>query len=210
MRQNSNDFDDWYQNHPNYYSQPSDGLIECLKEFGIGPCKAIDVGCGQGRNALWLASKGFEVVAVDNSPGAIGSLKNAAKAQGLQIDARVADIRSFDFGTRQFELVVILTTLNHLESEYIPDCCKRIIKSLTPNGVIYCVSFTTEDPGFKGNSRQSSECSGTVKYYFLPGELKQLFSDLEVMKYKEYTKADDTHGPLHYHGKVKLIGRKHE
>lgn len=209
MHRNPNNFDDWYKSHPNYYSQPSDGLIECLKEYSIDPCKALDVGCGQGRNALWLASKGFQVVAMDNSLVAIRMLKKTAKAQGLQIDARIGDARSFDFGARQFGLIVILTTLNHLESEYISACCKKIIDSLTPIGIVYCVSFTTEDPGFKGNSEMASECSQIVKYYFYPGELQHLFSELEILKYEEYTKFDSTHGPEHHHGKAKLIGRKY-
>jgi len=210
MHQNSNNFDDWYKSHPNYYSHPSDGLIKCVKDYAIDPCKTLDVGCGQGRNALWLASKGFQVVAMDNSRVAIETLKKAARDQRLQIDARLADIRSFDFGSEQFGLVVILTTLNHIDPEYIPACCKKIIESLTSKGIIYCVAFTTEDPGFKGHSEISSECSHTVNHYFSPGELQRLFSKLEILEYKEYTKVDNTHGPAHYHGKAKLIGRKYE
>lgn len=210
MHQHSNNFNDWYSNHPNYYGEPSDGLIKCIKDYRIEPCRAIDVGCGQGRNTLWLASKGFQVVALDNSRSAIETLKKAAKAQNLKIDIRLADIRSFDFGTEKFDLVLIQTTLNHLEHNYIPAVCEKIMKSLAPKGLIYCVSFTKDDPGFKCNAERPSECSRTVKYYFSTGELQRLFSGLEILKCEEYMKLDDSHGPPHYHGKVKLIGKKHE
>jgi len=208
MCQNPRDFDDWYKSHPHYYSVPSDGLIKCLKDYAIGPCKTLDVGCGQGRNALWLASKGFQVAAIDNSHFAIQALKKAANAQRLRIDARLTDIRSFDFGVGLFDLIVIQTTLNHLDLDYIPVCCEKIVESLALQGVIYCVVFTTEDPGFKAHSEIASECANMVKHYFSSGELRRLFSKLEILEYKEYTKADNTHGPMHFHGKAKLIGRK--
>ena len=78
MDYNLNNFEDLYERHPDYYSSPSDGLINFLKEYRIKPCKTLDVGCGQGRNALWLASNGFQVVAVDNSFAAIESLEKSA------------------------------------------------------------------------------------------------------------------------------------
>jgi len=210
MRKSSADFDNWYRSHPDYYSRPSDGLIKCIEDYQIDPCNALDLGCGQGRNALWLASKGFQVVAVDNSSVAIQTLKRAAEAQGLRIDAQLADIHSFHFGSRRFGLEVILTTLNHLEPDYVPSCCDKIVESLANGGIVYCVSFTTEDPGFKGDSEKSSECTHFVKHYFSPGELGQLFSNIEILEYREYIKLDDSHGAIHYHGKVKLVGRKHD
>jgi len=202
------DFNDLYQRNEDYYCRASDGLIDCIKEYNTYPCKALDVGCGQGRNALWLANRGFKVVAIDNSPMAIESLKQYAYEQDLHIDIILGDISTYDIGTKEFGLVVVQTTLNHLDPKSIPNCCKRIYESLKCDGIIYCIVFTTEDPGYKNQRERKSECSHLVKYYFSPGELRRRFSNLEILKYVKYTKVDDSHGPIHYHGKAKLIGKK--
>ena len=190
MNPNLRDFDNWYINHPNYYSQPSDGLIDCIQKFVISPCKTLDVGCGQGRNSVWLASKGFEVIAIDTSESAIELLREIAKQRHLKIDARQGDICKVKWGNEQFNLIVIQTTLNHIEPNCIPALCAKISELLAPKGFLYCVSFTTEDPGFKGNSEIASECSFAIQHYFSPGEMKNLFSKLEILKYDEYTKVD--------------------
>lgn len=58
------------------------------------PGRCLDVACGLGRQSLWAAAHGFDVVAIDVSPAAIGALRASAAARGLdgRIDARVVDL----------------------------------------------------------------------------------------------------------------------
>lgn len=203
------DFDELYSTQKNYYSQPSDGLIKCVNNYVPFPCTALDVGCGQGRNALWLASQGFKVLAIDNSSSAIKSLKKIAYEKRLDIDAQLSDILSFNLRQKEFGLILIQTTLNHLDPDCIIECCTKIYQSLKCDGILYCVAFTTDDPGFKGQNEIASECTHLIKHYFSPGELRKLFSKLKILYYKEYIKVDDSHGPKHFHGKAKLIGKKY-
>lgn len=208
MNEKYSDFNELYKTNPKYYSAPSDGLIDCIKEYGISPCKALDMGCGQGRNALCLANKGFKVTAIDNSAIAIESLKQRAHKQDLDIDIILGDSSIYDIKIKEFGLVVVQTTLNHLAPKVISNCCNKIYHSLKCGGILYCVVFTTQDPGCKNQCELKSESSSLVKYYFLPEELRLRFSELEVLSYIEYTKVDASHGPIHYHGKAKLIGKR--
>src|SRR5450759_898595 len=63
----------------------------------LRPGKALDLACGSGRNALWLAQNGWTVTAVDGAPAALEILRRNAAAQKLAIDARLADLERGDY-----------------------------------------------------------------------------------------------------------------
>ena len=50
----------------------------------VGPCKALDMGCSNGRNALYLSQLGFDVIAVDNNIGAIDMLQQIVAKEGIE------------------------------------------------------------------------------------------------------------------------------
>lgn len=89
------DFDSRYKtgNTPWDHGMVDGNLIDVLARYDISPCKALDVGCGTGENAIWLARNGFDVVACDLAPTAI--VKAEAKADaGLHIRFQAADFLS--------------------------------------------------------------------------------------------------------------------
>ena len=60
---------------PWVHSKPDFNLVEMVRELPIEPCRAIELGCGTGTDAIWLAEQGFEMTAVDVSDIAIGIAK---------------------------------------------------------------------------------------------------------------------------------------
>ncbi len=76
------------QDTPWDIGQPDFNLIETVTKMPIKPCKAIDIGCGTGDNAIWLSQQGFHVVGIDTSAVAI----ERAKEKALQAHARVSFI----------------------------------------------------------------------------------------------------------------------
>lgn len=71
---------------------PSAELQLVIAENGIAPCRAIDLGCGSGANAVWLAQQGFEVVGVDFSPLAIERARERAAKANVTGQFHVADV----------------------------------------------------------------------------------------------------------------------
>jgi SAM-dependent methyltransferase len=70
------------------------------------PGRALDVACGEGRNALWLAEQGWDVLGVDFSPVAIDKARRAAEQRGADARFEVADVTALpDLG--EFDLVVV-------------------------------------------------------------------------------------------------------
>jgi 2-polyprenyl-3-methyl-5-hydroxy-6-metoxy-1,4-benzoquinol methylase len=76
--------------------RPSSVLCHVIAQDGIRPCQAIELGCGTGANAVWLASQGFEVTAVDLSSVAIRRARHRATQSHVVIRLLTADLRSWD------------------------------------------------------------------------------------------------------------------
>lgn len=72
--------------------KPDFNLIKTVTAMQISPCKALDVGCGTGDNAIWLSQQGFHVIGIDTSEAAIGKAKQKASAARVKCSFVVADI----------------------------------------------------------------------------------------------------------------------
>jgi methyl halide transferase len=72
--------------------KPDANLIHTVTATPIRPCKTLEIGCGTGDNAIWLAQQGFAVVAVDASPIAIEQAKEKAAKTGARCDFLVLDV----------------------------------------------------------------------------------------------------------------------
>jgi methyl halide transferase len=72
--------------------RPSSELMRVVAEDEIAPCAALEVGCGTGTNAVWLAQQGFTVTAVDISPLAIETAKKKAAEAGVKVQFIAGDL----------------------------------------------------------------------------------------------------------------------
>lgn len=202
-------FDDFYSNKNYYFSESySGGLADCLKKYNVSPCVALDLGAGEGRNSFFLASLGFVVISVE--PSKVGAEKILTRAENEKLNIQVynSEFLSVSRELSELGLVVALTSLEHMEHNEIGQTVSEIKRILKPGGYVYILVFTEDDPGFKKDTNNASECSLFIKHYFKKNELKELFSDFNILEYSEYMKRDTTHGPIHYHGKAKLFARK--
>ncbi|MBU1343335.1 MAG: class I SAM-dependent methyltransferase [Proteobacteria bacterium] len=71
--------------------RPDSNLVQVITREAIPPCKALDIGCGTGSSAIWLAQKGFDVTGIDFSPLAIEKAKEKSIKTGLEIPYVVKD-----------------------------------------------------------------------------------------------------------------------
>ncbi len=100
------DWDAKYAKRPQRWSlEPNDRLVHEVGQ--LTPGRALDVGCGEGRNAIWLASKGWQVSAVDMSAIAIERGERRAGELGLSIEWTVADFATLQLEPT-FDLVIVV------------------------------------------------------------------------------------------------------
>ena len=71
---------------------PPDVLVDLVESGKVKPCKAIDLGCGTGNYSIYLASVGFDVTGIDNSPTAIKIAQENAKKKGIKCNFLVANV----------------------------------------------------------------------------------------------------------------------
>jgi len=105
-----------------------------LAERARGP--VLELGAGTGRVALQLARLGHEVTAVDSDPTLLAALEGRARAEGLAVDAEVADVRDFDLG-HSFSLVVAPMQLLQIlgGAAERSSCLSAVRDHLRPDGI---------------------------------------------------------------------------
>jgi SAM-dependent methyltransferase len=90
---------------PQFNRSPNAFLIECVRNRRPG--KALDVGMGSGRNSLYLASHGWDVTGFDIANVGVAQARHRAKKLGVKLNAIVKSDADFDFGTKQWDLIVL-------------------------------------------------------------------------------------------------------
>lgn len=99
----------------------------------------LDVACGRGRHALFMARAGFEVRAIDRNPEAIDFLSQTARRMNLQVDTAVVDLESDpppDLPASAYDLILVFNYLHRALMPALRDAVK-------PGGRIYYETFTT-------------------------------------------------------------------
>lgn len=200
---------------PFYYGlRPTRELEEYLERVKPSGGKALDLGCGEGRNTLLLARYGFYVHAVDISAKGLRKLEKYAHSHGLEgVEYIVADVRQFQPRPDFYDVVVAVTLLDHLEREEGRKVVETIQSALKPGGFTFIEVFTRHDPGARLASEKRagegiSDTASFIKHYFNDGELAAWFAGLELTHYEEKIEYDDKHGTPHFHGLARLIGIK--
>jgi len=133
------DWDAGYSGREDFYGAAYPDLVEWIAGLP-GRGRALDVGCGQGRNALELARLGFSVVAIDPSPVGIAQLSARAGAQGLAVAASVDTVETFEVD-EPFALILVDMVLHGLGNELDPSALvARLAAVLAPGGVLVVVT----------------------------------------------------------------------
>ena len=132
---------------------------------------ALDLACGLGANALFLAQRGLHVSAWDASRVAITRLQAAADCQGVAVDSRLRDYERFPPEANSFDLLVVS---NFLYRPILPD----LRNSLRPGGLVIYTTHTVERPDFMGGPSNPD-------YLLQSGELLDMFCHFRIHAYRE-------------------------
>ena len=167
-------------------SEPASIVRELLPLLPPGP--ALDIACGTGRHALFLAGRGQHVTAVDFSSVALDILE--VRARGMRAPVRrskslleaerhlrgglelvQADLERIELPQRRYSLILCI---QYLQRSLFP----QITGALRPNGVLLIETFTRAQLEFEGGPRNPA-------YLLETGELREAFPELSVLFYRE-------------------------
>lgn len=146
-------------------------ILEEAEAWLAEPGLALDVACGAGRNALWLARRGFKVVAVDISWEGLQRLQRRARDEKLDIHIVLADLEDFPLAPDTFDLIV--------NSRFLLRSLFPVFRTaLKPGGLLLFETFTVDEIEVLGGDIRHA-------YALERGELRQAFWDFEMLLYEE-------------------------
>ncbi|MGI9565577.1 MAG: class I SAM-dependent methyltransferase [Nitrosopumilus sp.] len=137
--QESDSFDDEYNENPKLFGHP---YIELQNYFNSNcPTRGnlLDLGCGQGRDSIFLASLGYKVTAVDSSKIGIQQLLNEADSQEVKIDGIVSDIQDFKTEKR-FDVILFDMVLHGFKKSTQLEMLDKYSNLLNKEGIL-CIVY---------------------------------------------------------------------
>lgn len=161
---------DYYQKHFQTYHQktffidPSSFLEPFKKNLEPG-CRILDIGCGSGRDMLWLKNHGFSVSGFERSAGSAELAR-----QNTGCDIIEGDFVDFDFLKLPSDAVLLAGSLVHVSHKKLPIVFKRVIAGLRPDGKVLIT--------LKQGKGKASDSHGRVFYYYQESDLEAIFAGL--------------------------------
>jgi SAM-dependent methyltransferase len=149
----------------------------------LPPGRALDIAMGEGRNAVFLAKKGFEVDGVDLSEVALKKARRLARENRVNINTIEADLNTYTIKPETYDVIL---NIDYLQRSLIP----QIKRGLRHGGVVVYENYTVkqlENTGGKALQRN---------FLLDEGELQTLFKDFKIIVYRETNDGKDARASL--------------
>ncbi len=181
-----------------FVSKPNAFLAQCLKRIASRGSRrtrrALDIGLGQGRNAVLLAQSGYATIGIDRSSVGVDAARRMAADRGVRIRAVVADTEKYEFGRNRWDLIVLL---------YYPQpmiVIERLKSAVRPGGHIVIERFSRPQNTVAREQREARRHSPMLR----------CFVDWCVLHYEH----DEFESDWHWNGEspsgtiVRILARK--
>jgi SAM-dependent methyltransferase len=124
-----------------------------LAEAGLITGSVLDIGCGTGENALFLAARGHAVFGLDGSPTAIELARQKAAARGLPVQFHAWDALALDRLRKSFETVIDVGLFHVLADGDRRRYAESLVEVTAPGSDLFILCFSTEEPPGPGPRR---------------------------------------------------------
>ncbi len=168
-----NFWNDVYRTTPPWdIGRPQPEFVELEKNGEMSTGRVLDVGCGTGENAIFLAEKGYVVTGVDAAPIAIEKAKAKARARNVTVDFRVCNALRLDQDITKFDNVIDSGLFHTFHDNERPLFAREIARALRGGGRLFMMCFSEKEPTEWGGPRRVSK-----------PEIQETFSQLFIINY---------------------------
>jgi SAM-dependent methyltransferase len=163
--------------------EPNRFFADAIEALDVAPGRAVDLACGEGRNAVWLAQRGWQVTAVDFSSVGVARGRAGADAAGLSLDWVVADLATWPLGEAAWDLMAHVYL--HWPTAEREPFLRRCAAAVAPGGVLVVVGHDRDNIEHGHGGPQDPDVLTT------PEELRVLFeaAGLEVVRAERVARA---------------------
>lgn len=186
-RQESAEWDERFRagDHAGAEADPFLAQIEEYAELFPPGRQALDLGCGAGRNAVYLAERGWDVTACDISLEGLRKAQALARERGTRLTLFCQDLATVELPVERFDLILCFF---YLQRELFP----QIKGALRSNGLLVYKTYTTDQLRFPGRPSHPA-------HMLRPQELLEAFREFRVLAYQE---------AVHGRGVAQLLAQK--
>jgi tellurite methyltransferase len=182
--------------------EPNPTISERWSMFTKGGT-VLDVGCGEGKNAIFLAQKGFAVDAFDVSKCGIEKLRRLARKNNVTLNAWVQDLCNCEF-MKEYDVVTSHGTFHFVTKQKWKEFLSKAKKHTKIGGIHIMQIFTNKIPA-------SPDIAPFIKGLAEEGELFELYDDWKKLETKSYVFEDEHPGvDKHFHASNKIVAMKQE
>ena len=163
---------------------PPDVLTNLVESGWVLPCDAVDLGCGAGNYAVWLASKGFRMTGLDLSASAIALATDLARQKDVACRFTTRDMTGIVEGfDNAFDFAYDWEVLHHVFPEDRERYVMNVYRMLRSGGRYFSLCFSEEEPpGFGGVGKYRKTPLDTTLYFSSEQELQALFEPLFLIE----------------------------
>ncbi|MDM5250782.1 class I SAM-dependent methyltransferase [Lysinibacillus sp. G4S2] len=187
-------YDQTFKKIPFFVNKPDENLVSYFENKIIQPREVLELGCGPGRNAIYLAKQGCSVVGVDISDKALQWAQKRVDEANVNVDLMCANIFELDLQEESFDFIYDSGCFHHIAPHRRVTYIELVHKLLKPNGYFALCSF--EEHGAYGGSAISDEevyikrsLAGGLGY--TKNQLREIFQSLEAIEIRKMIAMSD-------------------
>ncbi|MDO8891256.1 MAG: class I SAM-dependent methyltransferase [Sulfurimicrobium sp.] len=184
-----------------YGTEPNAFLVSQAPLLQPGQ-SVLSVADGEGRNGVWLAEQGLNVLAVDFSEKALEKSRRLAASRGVSLQTELVDVHTWNWGENRFDVIVAIF-IQFASSGERPALHRAILQALKPGGLLLLQGYTPKQLEYKTGGPSNIDNLYTAE------DLQRDFGAMEILQLREHD-MEIKEGPGHcgMSALVELVARK--
>lgn len=162
--------------------EPNEYLVKCAARYLQKNNKVLCIADGEGRNGVWLAKQGMQVVGFDASDIALAKAKQFAKENQAEVEYLFSDTDSFDWQANTFDAVVAIF-IQFADPAMRERIFQNVYQTLKPGGIFILQGYTPKQLDYKTGGPSA------IEHLYTEESIQELAKDFEVLELVSYEKV---------------------
>lgn len=174
-----NIWDERYAGDEYHFGTEPNAFLRSQQKLLKPAMSCLAVADGEGRNGVWLAEQGLQVMSLDSSPVAVAKAKKLAQQRGVQVKFEVADLLAWECGENCYDVVVAIF-IQFASPEQRSKLFAHLKRALKPGGLFMLQGYTPRQLDFRtgGPSQADNLYSESI--------LRNAFADMDILHLSEH------------------------